>query len=179
SVIGERLLDRPEPPVVRQAFHGLYGAPVRLYGEVRARAHREPVYQHRAGATHLRVAGPLRALEIEPVAQYVEQQRVRFHLEVVRAAVDDELHATTACSYRAVGSAPRARATATRSARRVNTATISRLYSAEPWRSSAGSAPDAASDATSPIRSSTAATAQPRSRASASRARAGRGLTQP
>ena len=122
-------LERVERLTVSQALDGQDRAPVGFHREIGAGTHGEPVDQHRAGAAHLGVARALGALEVEDVTQHVEQERVRRHLEVLGTTVDGQpnSHATTACGKRAAGSAPRALAAAIRSARRTNTATISRL----------------------------------------------------
>ena len=132
--IHERALERMERLAVGQTLDRQNGAPVGLDRQIRAGAHGEAVDQHRAGAAHLGVAGSLGPLQVEPVAQHVQQQGVRRHLELERSAIDEHVnrhatarHATTAWANRATGSAPRARAAAIRSARRTNTATIARL----------------------------------------------------
>ena len=56
-------------------------AAVRLHGEVRAGAHRQPVDQHGARAADLDVAGALGARQAEAVAQHVEQQLLGLDLE--------------------------------------------------------------------------------------------------
>ncbi len=92
AAVDERLRDR-----AREAFDRLHRAALGLDRQVRARADGEAVHQDRARAADLGVARALGALQVEAVAEDVEQQGVRRHVELVRAAVDDELHATTVC----------------------------------------------------------------------------------
>src|SRR5205809_3051521 len=98
AAVEERLLDRVEPSVLGQALDRRHGATIGLDGEVGAGAHRQPVHEHGARAAHLGVARALGALEVEPVTEHVEQQRVHGNVDRVSAAVDDEpdVHATTA-----------------------------------------------------------------------------------
>jgi hypothetical protein len=129
AALGERLLHGVEASVTLEPFHRQHLASVRLDREIRARAHGGTVHQHRAGATHLAVAGALGALEPETVAQHVEQQRLGRQRQRRRSPVHAEgdvkrgWHADT--GHRAHGPR-RARPPRSRT-RRVNTRVSSRL----------------------------------------------------
>ena len=122
--------------VAAEALHREHLAAVGLDGEVGAGADRRAVDQHRAGAADLEVAGALGALQVEPVAEHVEQERVHGHVDLDAAAIDRERDAvahTVLPSRPLCGDSarrrrwPMARLAAMRSARRRKTWAISRL----------------------------------------------------
>src|SRR5919198_26971 len=86
----ERLLQRMQLAVLRQALDRRDLAAVGLDGEHGARLHREPVDVDRAGAADGRVAADLRSGEPEVVAEEVDEQRPRLDLRLVPDAVDGE-----------------------------------------------------------------------------------------
>ena len=80
GVAGERLLElRRTAPLARPSIVR-HLAPVRVGGEQAAGADGLAVEQHRARAAHLHLAGGLRALQVEAIAQEVEQQLLRLDL---------------------------------------------------------------------------------------------------
>ena len=87
----ERLLELREPLLLAQPLDRQDVAPVRVGGEQAAGADGLAVEQHGARAAHLHLAGGLRALQVEAIAQEVEQQLLRLDLAHDRCAVDREL----------------------------------------------------------------------------------------
>src|SRR5262245_20848298 len=71
--VAERLLHRVQLPPPGQAFHRRDGAAVRLGGEHEARLHRLAVEEHRARAADALLAADVGAVEIELVAQEVDE----------------------------------------------------------------------------------------------------------
>src|SRR5258706_3682113 len=75
ELVDEGLLHRMERAVgLGQAFDRDHALAARLVGEQRARAHRQPVDQHGAGAADLDLAGDLRPREVQPLAQDLGQR---------------------------------------------------------------------------------------------------------
>jgi len=72
-MVDERVLQRVEAVGALEPLDGGHVTPLHLDDEVRARAHRRAVDQHRARAAHLHVAGALGALQLEAITQDVEQ----------------------------------------------------------------------------------------------------------
>ena len=152
AAVDERLLQGVEPFPVGQPLDRRQLAAVGLDRQIRAGTHRRPVDQHRARPAHLHVARALRALELQAIAQDVEQQRLRTHVDLDGPAVEPEAEARRRSYGDDVHRARLRRhgppLSAGRAARRPRV--ISRLYSADPWRSPTGSTAPAASAATSP-----------------------------
>ena len=98
------------------------------------------VQQHRAGAAVRRVAADVGAGEPQILADEVDEQQARLDVGLVLLAVDGELDRVIALT-----SSPSWRAHAPGAARAGQHSTRSRLYSADPRRSSLGSAAAAAS----------------------------------
>src|SRR5581483_9254564 len=131
---------------------------------------RDVVDEHRARAAHLDVARALGAGEAQTVAQDVEQQLARLHLEAHGRAVDGGLQD----ERRGVAHAARSR-----SARRTSTSTRWRLYSSLPCASASTSTLIAARRATAGRTPPRPPTARPASSASTAAARCGRVATAP
>ena len=185
AVLDERLLERdgarpasPSPSTVRTArpststaryVHALTGAPS----------------TSTVHAPHTcEVARALGALEVEPVAQHVEQQRVRRRTSsATRTPVDGAGEARRRrCGHSGhPGLRPCGARGGQRERARRRTRASSRACSRrEPWRSSSGSTDSAASAPSSPARRPTSSTSAPRERVlDATRRRSGRGPTQP
>src|SRR5215467_5826449 len=76
----------------REAFDGRHRATVSLNGQAGARADRDAVEQHRAGAALARVATDLGAGHTAEVADEVDEKQARFDVAVVATSVDDDAH---------------------------------------------------------------------------------------
>src|SRR5947209_18568946 len=135
----EPLLKRMQLAVLLQALHRHDFLVAGLDGEHRARLHRSAVHEDGAGAAGGRVAPDMGAGQRQHVPDQVDQQEARLDVSLVLLAVDRELD-----PLRPHLSSP-ARSRALRSARAVNTRTMSRLYSTDPRRSSLGWAASAQS----------------------------------
>src|SRR5262249_54775236 len=146
----EAFLQGMELAVLLEPFHRHELLAPGLDGEQRARLHRPPIHQDRAGAAVGGVAADVGAGQPEHVAQHVHEQEARLDVGLVRLTVDrklDQHHALRVL----------ARSTALRSARAVKIRTRSFLYSTEPRRSADGSAASAASSAARLIAASSGA----------------------
>src|SRR5712691_10134786 len=135
----EPLLKRMQLAVLFQALHRHDFLVAGLDGEHRARLHRSAVHEDGAGAAVGRVAPDMGAGQPQHVPDQVDQQEARLDVSLVLLAVDRELD-----PHRPHLPSP-ARSRALRSARAVNTRTMSRLYSTDPRRSSLGWAASAQS----------------------------------
>jgi hypothetical protein len=83
----ERLLDRMELTVLREALDGGHRAPVGLHREHRAREHGLAVHQHRARAADPVLAAHAHAVELYVLAQEVGQQLPRRRGAIEREAI--------------------------------------------------------------------------------------------
>src|SRR6185369_832764 len=137
SVAQERVLERMELALVpREAAHRGDGAPAHGGGEDETARRGPAVEEHRARPAHALVAALLDVEDPQRVAQHLEQGEVRRRVDLARAAVDGEVHATAMAA-----------ATARVRARRVSTPTRSARYAAETNASEPGSMADRASSA--------------------------------
>ena len=87
-VSAERLLQRRQAGVVREALDGFDGCAVSLHGEHEARAHRGAFESHGARTTDAVLAADVRPGEAELVAEEVDQQESRLDRLADDAAVD-------------------------------------------------------------------------------------------
>jgi hypothetical protein len=83
-VLGERLLERVQLAVGREALDGLDRRAVGLDGEHHAALHERAVHDHRARAAVAGVAADVRAGQVEVVADEVDEQPPRLDLALVR-----------------------------------------------------------------------------------------------
>src|SRR6266566_873667 len=128
AVAHERLLQRVQATVALQPAQRDDGAASQPGGQNEARGHRPPVEQHRADAAHTLVAALLDVEDAERVAQQLEERLVGAHLDLARAAIEDEPR-----DHR------RARSTARVSARRHSTPATWRRYAPDTKASEGGS----------------------------------------
>src|SRR2546428_9737445 len=135
----EPLVKRMQVAVLFQALHRHDFLVAGLDCEHRARLHRSAVHKDGAGAAVGRVAPDMGAGQPQHVPDQVDQQEARLDVSLVLLAVDREL------DPHRPHLPPPARSRALRSARAVNTRTMSRLYSTDPRRSSLGWAASAQS----------------------------------
>src|SRR3989449_4087714 len=124
----EPLLKRMQLAVLLQALHRHDFLVAGLDGEHGARLHRSAVHEDGAGAAVGRVAPDMGAGQPQHVPDQVDQQEARLDVSLVLLAVDRELD-----PHRPHRPSP-ARSRALRSARAVNTRTMSRVYSTNPRR---------------------------------------------
>src|SRR4029079_7151069 len=139
-LLHEALLDGIEHPVALEALNGRDLVARSACRQHRARLHRLAVHQHDARAAVGRVAAPVRAGQVEVVADEVDEQRARLDVGAALLAVDGQgdLHQFSSRSARAV---------AVRSARSVSPRARWRLYSSDPRWSEVGEQSSAARSA--------------------------------
>jgi hypothetical protein len=87
-MLDEGKLERMQPVLVRQPLDGGDLASLVLHRERKARQDPLAVDQHRAGAARALIAPLLGAVEMERLAQQVEQRHARVGREVGLGAVD-------------------------------------------------------------------------------------------
>ena len=88
--IGERVLQRMQAAVGRQALHGRDVTAVAVDAEHQTRQHRLSVEQHRARAALAELAAVFRAGQIQVLTQHLEERLVRGERDLGRLAVDGE-----------------------------------------------------------------------------------------
>src|SRR3972149_5135599 len=90
AIRDERFLQRVKLPILRQTFDGQNRPSPDFESERRARAHRPPVDEQGASATDLNVARKLDAGQTEPIADHIEQELVRLHLQLLEPPVESK-----------------------------------------------------------------------------------------
>src|SRR4051812_34383149 len=138
-LLHEALLHRIEHAALLHALDGAHLVPVGHRGEHGARLHRLAVEEDDAGAAVGRVAAPVRAGQLELVAQHVHEQHPRLDVGGTRLAVDDDVDL-----HRSPPQLASARSAARRRARWVSSFARWRLYSAGPRWSPIGAESSAA-----------------------------------
>src|SRR5947208_3520892 len=166
AVAHERILERMQATVALEPAQRHDGAAAQPGRQHQTARHRASVEQHRADAAHTLVAALLDVEDAERVAQQLEERLVGAHLDLARAAIEDEPR-----DHR------RARSTARVSARRHSTPATWRRYAPDTKASEGGSS---ASRAICAARASASGDgSRPRSASSAARACTGRSATPP
>jgi hypothetical protein len=85
--VRERLLQRIQPPVAREAFDRRDRAAAAFDGERQAGEHRFAIHEHRAGAALTELAAVLRAGEPQILAEHFEQRLVSGARDIDRIAI--------------------------------------------------------------------------------------------